>query len=349
MIWLTWRQHRVILIIGTITAVALVVWMLVVEHDYVSSRDTLTRLCPSLGSSSPGGGPLSVGCTIAEAQLVHATDQAAIIRLLLLGAPLFAGVLLGAPLVAAELEHDTVLLAFTQGISRTRWLITRWLTVLAPVVVVAAALTAFLNWWFWHVQTTGGVSNGGLATSVVEGASRIRRGTFDDMGIVLVAYAIFALALGAALGAVLRRTFWAGLVTVAAFVTARLSFVFWIRPYLVAPLFQPESIGAAPLTSASPIWVVSDAYRDVPGSRVPLNAASIEHVTTLCSQASSGPGFQIYGIYDKCLAAHGIQFGTYYQPSSRFWVLQWGEAAIFVAAAVALFGVTLWAVRRWRA
>jgi len=347
MIWLTWRQHRVILAIGALGALGLVVWMLVVEHDYASGRAALTRACPSFGSTGPGGGPLTAGCDVVFSRIVQATDQADIIRVLLLAVPLVAGVLLGAPLVAGELEHDTVVLAFTQGISRTRWLVTRWLTVLAPVVAAMAALAVFLNWWFWHIQTSGDVSNFGLASSVAEGASRIKPGTFDSTGIVLVAYAVFAVALGAALGAILRRTFWAGLVTVGAFATARLLFVYWIRSHLLTPLYQP--LGTMPLTSAPPIWVVTSGYRDVAGSRVPLTAASIQHVTTLCSQASGATGSQVYGVYEKCVAAHGIQFGTYYQPSSRFWVLQWSEAALFVAAAVALFGVTLWAVRRWRA
>jgi len=34
---------------------------------------------------------------------------------------------------------------------------------------------------------------------------------------------------------------------------------------------------------------------------------------------------------------------------SRFWEFQAIESGIFVAAAIALFGLGLWAVRRWRA
>ena len=35
-----------------------------------------------------------------------------------------------------------------------------------------------------------------------------------------------------------------------------------------------------------------------------------------------------------------------YQPPSRYWPLQWSEAAIFVALAVALGAVCVWGVRR---
>ncbi len=334
MIWLTWRQHRLILAAGFVLAVALVAWMLVVEHDYTIAQHAIARSCPT---ASLGIGPVSDLCSVLERHLFVAEDQAGVIIALPIFIPVLAGVLLGAPLVAGELERHTVLLAFTQGISRTRWLVTRWLTLVVPVAVVASLLAWVTNWWFWHLP-----SNPDMTGVVVGSASRIQPGTFDAVGIVPVAYTVFAFALGTASGAVLRRTFWAGLATVAAFFAARLSFVHWVRPNLVAPRFQPEQPGGAvPFVTGSQPWELSTGYRDAPGSRASLSPASIRHVGDLCVRLGSN--------YDKCLAAHGIQFGTTYQPASRFWILQWSEAAIFVVMAAALFGITLWAVRRWRA
>lgn len=344
MIWLTWRQHRTILIVGTLGALALAVWMLVVEHDYATSRTAIARSCPSFGATAP-----TAECQILLGRFFGAMNQATSVPALLFAAPLLVGVLLGVPLVAGELEHDTVLLLFTQGISRTRWLVIRWLTLLAPVVVVASAFALFGNWWYWHVQMGPNV---GPPNTIVAGVSRIQPGNFDDMGIVPIAYAVFALALGTAIGAVLRRAIWAALATIVGFVAVRVSFRQLIRPHLAPLLFQPEQIGAVPLTTpltSAPVWVVSNSYRDLPGSTASLAQASVDHVSMLCSQTSSASGVQVYDYYDRCLAAHGLQFGTYYQPSSRFWPLQWGEAAIFVAASVVLFGIALWAVRRWRA
>lgn len=345
MIWLTWRQHRVILIVGTLGALALVVWMLVVEHDFAASRNAVARSCPSFGVTTS----TSAECQVLLLRFSQAESSVASVPALLFVAPLLVGVLLGAPLVAGELEHDTVLLSFTQGISRTRWLATRWLTLLAPVVVVTSLFTLFTNWWYWHV----GISlNFGQVNPVVAAVSRIQPATFDGMGIVPIAYAVFALALGTAIGAVLQRTIWAAMTTIGAFVAVRVSFRQLIRPHLAPLLFQPEQIGAVPLTTpltSAPVWVVSNSYRDLPGSTASLAQASVDHVSMLCSQTRSASGVQVYDYYDRCLAAHGLQFGTFYQPSSRFWTLQWGEAAIFVAASVVLFGIALWAVRRWRA
>jgi len=48
-----------------------------------------------------------------------------------------------------------------------------------------------------------------------------------------------------------------------------------------------------------------------------------------------------------CVARIGATFHEVvsYQPASRYWPLQRDEAAIFLAAAAVLAGVTLWRVR----
>ncbi len=48
----------------------------------------------------------------------------------------------------------------------------------------------------------------------------------------------------------------------------------------------------------------------------------------------------------KCLARLGAHVTNVYQPGSRFWVFQGIEAAIFVALALGLVGLSLWIVRR---
>jgi hypothetical protein len=125
---------------------------------------------------------------------------------------------------------------------------------------------------------------------------------------VPIAYSLFAFALGAALGMVLRRTARAILGTVVLLVSARLLFEHYVRAKLAAPLFFPATDiqNQTGFIDPSKFWFV-------------------------------GPGYR------------GIQFGLFYQPASHYWALQWGEAATFTAAAAALFGVALWAVRRWRA
>lgn len=56
--------------------------------------------------------------------------------------PALAGMDLGAPLVAAELERGTNRLAWTQGASRTRWLVARGGLALAAAIVPVVAVVA---------------------------------------------------------------------------------------------------------------------------------------------------------------------------------------------------------------
>jgi ABC-type transport system involved in multi-copper enzyme maturation permease subunit len=290
MIWLTWRQHRAVLAVTLVAVVALVAWMLVVQHGYSDASRAIARSCISgqlYAQSSP--------CTAYYSQQASAWEQADIIRWLLLALPILFGVILGAPLFAGEFERKTVILAFTQSVSRTRWMVIRWLIIGLAVAAFASAVAVLSNWWFGQVPTNGS----SFGSRIQPGGS----GGFDITGIVPIAYALFAFALGAALGMVLRRTARAIFGTVVLLVTARLLFEQYVRAKLAAPLFLPVTDNQI---DPSNFWFVGNGYR-------------------------------------------GIQFGNFYQPASHYWALQWGEAAIFTAAAAALFGVALWAVRRWRA
>lgn len=293
MIWLTWRQHRAVLAVTLVAVVALVAWMLVVQHGYSDASRAIARSCISgqlYAQSSP--------CTAYYSQQASAWEQADIIRWLLLALPILFGVILGAPLFAGEFERKTVILAFTQSVSRTRWMVIRWLIIGLAVAAFASAVAVLSNWWFGQVPTNGS----SFGSRIQPGGS----GGFDITGIVPIAYALFAFALGAALGMVLRRTARAIFGTVVLLVTARLLFEQYVRAKLAAPLFLPVGYNQTGFIDPSNFWFVGNGYR-------------------------------------------GIQFGNFYQPASHYWALQWGEAAIFTAAAAALFGVALWAVRRWRA
>ncbi|MHB1711509.1 MAG: ABC transporter permease subunit [Acidimicrobiales bacterium] len=329
MIWLTWRAHRAVLAVSSAVVLACMAWMLVVQHDYSGAAHAIVRSCSQGRLDSEN----SV-CNALYATQASTWEQADVIRGLLLGLPLLFGALLGAPLFAGELERKTVLLAFTQGISRTRWMVIRWLVIALAVLALASVVTILTNWWFGQVPING-------PTLI----SRIQPGGFDATGIVPVAYALFAFALGAALGMVLRRTARAIFGTVVLFVTTRLLFEHYVRPHLVAPRFAPEAANGGIALSSGPLdsnWIFGSGYRVAPGSGHPSSRAYLNHILERCGQPY-GPN------WGSCLTQHGVQLGTFFQPASRYWALRWGEAAAFSAAAVALFGLALWSVRRWRA
>src|ERR1019366_6199843 len=70
-------------------------------------------------------------------------------------------------------------------------------------------------------------------------------GTFDERDIVPMGYAAFAFALGVTAGVLIRRMLPAMANTVAAFVTARLTFIHWIRPHLIAPAVRDFALNPA--------------------------------------------------------------------------------------------------------
>ena len=110
------------------------------------------------------------------------------------------GVLFGAPLVARELTGHTNRLAWTQTVSRTRWLMANWGRRSALIGLVAL-LTWYEWWWYSHVQFGSAFLHyfwGGVVSPRLFGE---RHRPF--------AYTAFAFALGTALGAMIRRTSWA--------------------------------------------------------------------------------------------------------------------------------------------
>jgi len=89
---------------------------------------------------------------------------------------------LGSTLVARELETGTYRLAWTQSVTRTRWLAVKLGVVGLASMVVAGLFSLMVTWWF----------------SPIDRVNMTVFATFDQRNIVAVGYAAFAFALGAA-------------------------------------------------------------------------------------------------------------------------------------------------------
>ena len=97
---------------------------------------------------------------------------------------------MGAPLIARELEAGTYRLAWTQSVTRARWIATRLTLVTLVTAVLMGVLSTAVTWW----QRPLDLVNDALWLN------------FDQRDVVPVAFAVFAVALGALLGALVRRT-----------------------------------------------------------------------------------------------------------------------------------------------
>ena len=116
LVWLTWRQHRAVIITGLAVAGVVTGSML-----YVAARiATINQECKN--TACPPGSALAASLT----GLFGLTNLSLYLTIIVLFLPLLTGVFLGAPLLAREHEQRTLLLAWSQDITPQRWLWTKF-------------------------------------------------------------------------------------------------------------------------------------------------------------------------------------------------------------------------------
>ncbi len=275
--------------------------------------------------------------------------------------PGIIGIFWGPPLVARELETGTYRLAWTQGVTRRRWMAAKLGVVGLASLAVAGLLSLMVTWW----------------SSPVDRVNMSPFVSFDQRAIVPVGYAAFAFALGVTAGLLIRRTLPAMATTLAVFVGVRLVVAHFLRPYhLIAPLHRtvPDTAIAAIAFSgpgSPPTWGL--APRDWLMSNQTINATG--HVIGQDGVISDGAGnigigphgVGIQGLtcpnirlprhstpnpaaanaaIQRCVNQLRIRDLLTYQPTSRYWTSQWYELAIFLGLALVLSGFCLWWSRR---
>ena len=306
---LVWRLHRnqAYVAVGALAvlAVILLVTGITMADDYRNAlASCAAQSCGNLPISSLFRGDGAI------MDLVDAT----------IAVPLLFGLFWGAPLLAKEFEDGTHNLAWTQGVSRRRWLRANIAWALIAAALWGAVLAALVSWWRFP-----------------ENALDSRFGAFDIQGIVPVAYALFAVTLGVAVGSVVRRVLPSLAATLAIFVAIRVAVGLFLRPHFLTPVTK-----VLPLLRSSPAgaWVISS---DMVNGRGQNLGASWDFNQLPAACSSSFPGGK--GLNGTCLTAHGFHQILTYQPDSRFWAFQGMEAGIFLVLAVVLVGFTFWWVR----
>ena len=253
--------------------------------------------------------------------------------------PGLLGLALGAPLVAGETDHGTQRLAWTQSITRTRWLAFKLLSGGLAAAALSAGITMLLEWWTTAVSLAAATNSGGFS------GVRIQPAAFDLTGIVVVGYTLFAFALGAALGAVVRRPGWAFALGVPTFAFVRLAVEDWVRPHLVAPAAYATLSGIAPRAVLNG-WLLNSGFvpagrtSPAPGRTWQSWQASPPQSYVTCANQVRSPAADA-----RCAALAHVHVVYQFQPASHYWELQAGETAIFAGLAVLLLGVTVIAVR----
>jgi len=324
MVRLTWRQFRVqaAVAFGALVVLALIMFATGVHmrHLYDTS---------GIATCNPHG-----DCaTLISNFFSHYLLLSPLLGFALLAAPILLGMFWGAPLLARELESGTYRLAWTQSITRTRWLAVKVAIVGFASVAVCEILSLMLTWWAAPIDHVN--------------MNRFTPSVFDERGIVAIGYAAFAFALGITTGTIIRRTLPAMVTTLTAFVTARVVVSDWVRPHLQAPLTL-----RAPLTLTRNVALHpggGTGFAISAGGAPPHPSDWVLSSTTITTTGQAitlqDPGCTVSPSLSRVCINH-LRSVVTYQPASRYWPFQAYEMTIFLALALILAGVCFWWVRR---
>ena len=269
---------------------------------------------------------------------------------LILAAPAIIGIFWGAPLISRELENRTFALAWTQSITRSRWLVVK----LALTGLAAMAVTELLGfiyaWWADPISKAIGLQGPYPVTSEF-GGGRLSLIIFASHGIAPLGYAAFGFALGTTTGALIRRAVPAMAITLAIFAAVQIATPLWVRPHLIPPdrtvVSGPSFVESAGMNlgnlTASIVprqpgaWIISS--RAITAAGQPVSTVPAACMPPPPAKPPD-PG--------HCLGSRGIREAITYQPASRYWPLQWIETGIFLVLALALAAVCFWRLGRSR-
>lgn len=327
MTWLVWRQYRLHAAIAAVLLATFASVMVVSGLQMASQWHALLGSCTASGGQNPCGN-VPLGSAIG-----HDFEVLSVM------VPAVLGIFLGAPLVAREIESGTTQYAWTQTVTRTRWLTVKAGWLLLAAAVWGGAVAALVTWW-------SGPRNAAYGNA-------FEPNYFDVQGVVPAGYAVFATALGIAAGTLLRRTVPAIAVVLSGFIGVRLLIDDFVRQHYIPAVTSHMGFLSTPGTLARS-WVLATGITGPDGKPLAQNlgagnafngvpVASLPHACqALIGQASR----QAMIAGDRCLSAAGYRVYDTYQPANRYWPFQGIETGIYVVLAAALLAVTFVIVRR---
>ncbi|MFE9248687.1 ABC transporter permease [Streptomyces sp. NPDC007088] len=308
--WLVWRQHRAAAWTGLallLVVVGLSVYLHHATGTYLDSHHI--RDCALFR----GPRRCVEGQRAVEDYRALYRDPAQALLLLVTALPVLAGLFVGAPLIARELESGTHQLVWSQAVTRGRWLAYKLALPLLAVGLVSAVAGLSVSWMLAGAgQTTLGLY--WYSPTV-----------FMASGPAVVSYSLFTVALGAAVGLLVRKTVTAMVLTLVGTGVVLAAFQS-VRAHLLSP---GERLQKDAFVAPDTTWVLDSR---------PATAQGHTFSNDLCMAGQD---------YDKCLAAKGATHEyTAFHPVSDMRGLQFIEAGLCAALAALLVGLTWWWLRR---
>jgi hypothetical protein len=342
MIWLTWRQHRAQAAVGAVILAVAVVGLAVLGNVARERARTL-GLPDCLDTEGDCAKAL-------EAMAGHFHSIPPVTGTLIV-LPVLAGLFIGAPLVSREYEAGTHRLVWTQSVSPLRWISSKIALIFGALALGALAIGLLTTWTLDPLTAAFG--------------GRFNSTWYDISGIVPVACMLFALSLGVASSALIRRTIPAMAVTLTVYVVVRIP-MHWIRVHF-APVHTTtvdvplttllQNPGGAPVTDfpthvGADDLLLSGSVTDSAGHLLPNNMANDAILRQYCPELSvdkTSGGLRVAA--DKCgtaIEGLNLHYQIRSQPASHFWAIQTVETTIFLTLTAALIVVATLAVTRRR-
>lgn len=320
MTWIVWRQQRpvfITLVAGLVVAVVAILLLRAVMVADLSAGNLLDCVAKGIDAcNSPAANDFQTAW-FDKMHLAAAT---------VLAAPVLIGVFVGAPLFAREFEQGTHALAFTQSVSRTRWMATKFAVAALPALVVVVVYQLVVHSWLDAAGQLGPLSTGPFYFT-----------TFDAHGVSPVAYTLFAYTLGMFAGAVFKRTLVAMTLTLGLFIAVRFV-IGGVRESLITPTRVLSDDLDSRTVERGPL-VVESGFLDAKG-------AVVADPTPMMNCAGKG---DTQGAVDfaACYRENGLaQRYADVIPVDQATTLHLLEASIFVGLAVLFVLGSVWAVRR---
>jgi ABC-type transport system involved in multi-copper enzyme maturation permease subunit len=333
MIWLSWRQHRIeLLVIGI--GLALLAALLIQNGLVINAAFHRVEHGVSVATciAQQNSGSLCQSLISNFHSAYNDPNDLLIVSLV----PILVGMFLGAPLVARELERGTFRLIWTQSMTQLRWLLVKVGMQLAITLIAFAIINQLVT---WYIAQNGSFGGSGWDH-------------FDMVGIAPLAYIAFALALGVAAGAITRHTIPAMVATLIGYIGVRDVIANLVRPYYLPPsssgTFDPY-VTTPKTLPGNQDWITAVTWTDHVGHVIS---------NTQIGQACSSP-VPMFGIplplriplplnfprSFNCTHAHGWLQTITWQPVDRAWLFQGIESAVFFCMAVGLLVLTYWWIR----
>lgn len=337
MMWVAWRQQKYVYLVLAAATTILIGWALFNgSHSQALLSQYYARPCNN-GNGIPAKD--NNACMALFESWSHSIAYDHLIADFAQALAILIGTVLGVG-VASELERKTARLAWTQSLTRTRWLTTKSLVGVASMAALLVPLCVTFTWW----------------VKAARYGARVAPLAFPLAGWMLGVYAVFAFVLVVFVGILIRRAGWAIAVALALFGLTIYAMQVDVRSHLVdlhvatitTEVLQKGSVigrisrGGAP----SDAWLVFSGYLPNHSRTSPASWGAELRMNKAVDTCVGSDVMNLGQKEASCLRQLGLRDAALYMSDQDFWTLQMREGGLYLALSALLFGVSVVAIRR---